>query len=186
LAISTSYWPLVWPAPTPVTLSIDCGASRLELPLRPPHDLDDKLPPFEAAEAAPAATVQTALRPHKFTRSYQRDLTTHDTVYRLFSDGGDLETGSVMHIDAIDMDLGHTVEREFSIGENDPLSARARIKERLMMRRGKWSIRVSAVTELTADANQFRLQARLSAREGDKPEGGFEREWDERVPRDCV
>ena len=186
LALSTNYWPLVWPAPTPVTLSIECGVSRLELPLRLAHDLDNALPPFKSAEAGPTASVQTALRPHKFLRSYQRDLTTHDTVYRLLSEGGDLETGSVMHIDAIDMDLGHTVERQFSIGESDPLSARAKISERIMMRRGEWSVRVSAETELTADANHFRMQARISAREGDNTEDVFVREWDERIPRDCV
>ena len=89
-----------------------------------------------------------------------------------------------MHIDAINMDLGHTVERKFSIGESDPLSARAEITERLMMRRGKWLIRVRVNTELTADASQFRLRARLSAREGD--EEVFAREWDESVPRDCL
>ncbi len=184
LALSTSYWPLIWPAPTPVTLSVECGAGRLELPQRAPHKLDEELLPFEPAEAAPASSVQSALKPHEFTRSYERDLTTHDTVYRLFSAGGDLETGSVMHIDAIDMDLGHTVERKFSIGESDPLSARAEVSERLLMRRGEWSIRVRVVTTLTADTDQFRLQARLSAREGDNPDDVFAQEWDEYIPRD--
>ncbi len=184
LALSTSYWPLVWPAPTPVTLSVQCSASRLELPVRAPHQLDEALAPFKPAEAAPASSQQSALTPQEFTRSYERDLTTHDTVYRLFSAGGDLETGAVMHIDAINMDLGHTVERRFSIGESDPLSARAEITERLMMRRGEWVIRIRVKTELTADASRFRLRAKLSAREGD--EEVFVREWDESIPRDCL
>lgn len=186
LSLSTSYWPLVWPAPTPVTLSIESGNSRLELPQRAVHDLDATLPPFEPAEAAPTKSIQTALRPNKFTRSFERDLTTHDTVYRLYSAGGDLETGSVMHIDAIDMELGHTVERKFSIGESDPLSARARISEDLLMRRREWSVRVSVVTELTANENQFLLYAKLSAREGDSAKDVFAREWNEVIPRDCV
>ena len=77
-----------------------------------------------------------------------------------------------------------SVERKFSIGENDPLSARAEITERLMMRRGEWLIRVRVNTQLTADASQFRLRAILSAREGD--EEVFVREWDESIPRDCL
>ena len=186
LALSTSYWPLLWPSPTTVTLSVECSASRVELPLRTPHRHDTELAPFKSAEAAPASTVQSALTPHEFTRSYERDLTTHDTVYRLYSAGGDLEKGAVMHIDAIDMSLGHTVERKFSIGENDPLSARAEISERLMMRRGEWSIRVRVNTELTADTSAFRLRARLSAREGDSAEEVFSQEWDEYIPRDCL
>ena len=34
IAIATAYWPLVWPAPEPVTLGIYTGASALELPVR--------------------------------------------------------------------------------------------------------------------------------------------------------
>ncbi len=186
LAISTSYWPLIWPAPKPFTLTVESGTSKLDLPLRTPQVLDDQLRPFEPAEAAPTASAQFALKQHEFTRSYERDLTTHDTVYRLFSAGGDLETGAIMRIDAINMDLGHTVERVFSIGESDPLSARASIVERLMMRRGDWCIRIRAETELTADTDQFRLRARLSAREGEAQEEIFTRDWDETIPRDCL
>jgi hypothetical protein len=160
--------------------------SRLDIPLRTPNELDQQLRAFETAEAAPATSAQSALQPHAFTRRYERDLTTHDTVYRLFSAGGDLEKGAVMHIDAIDMTLGHTVERTFSIGENDPLSARAQISERLMMQRGNWSIRVHAETQLTADANEFHLRARLRALEGDSRVEVFDREWDEVIPRECL
>ncbi len=181
IALSTSYWPTVWPAPTPVRLAVECGRSRLELPVREPQPFDDGLLPFAPAEAAPTATVQTALKPHEFIRSFERDLTTHDTVYRLYSAGGDLETGSVMHIEAIDMDVGHTVERRFSIGENDPLSARANVHEQLMMRRGAWQVRVAVKTELSADENNFFVRASLRAREGE--EEVFEREWNEVIPR---
>jgi hypothetical protein len=50
-----------------------------------------------------------------------------------------------------------------------------------MMRRGSWTIRVHARTELTADRHQFRLRARLRAMEGEVEV--FYREWDERVTR---
>ncbi len=43
LAISTAYWPIVWPSPEPVTLTITAGASTLELPVRPPRSEDDGL-----------------------------------------------------------------------------------------------------------------------------------------------
>ena len=186
LALSTSYWPLIWPAPTPFMLTVGCGASRLDLPLREPHALDENLPAFAAAEAAPATSAPSALQPQAFTRSYQRDLTTHDTVYRLFSAGGDLEKGAIMRIEAINMNLGHTVEREFSIGESDPLSARARISERLLMQRDDWSIRVHVETELSANETHFRLQARLRALEGERKAEVFVREWDELIPRECL
>jgi len=124
------------------------------------------------------------LRPHRFVRTYERDLVTNDTVYRLFSEGGDLETGAVMYMDAINLDLGHNVERRFSIGETDPLSARAEITERLMMRRGEWRIRIHAHTRVTADAEHFHVYARFDAHEGE--EQVFTREWNEKIKRELV
>ncbi len=184
LAISTCYWPMVWPSPRPAKLSVFTAGSALTLPLRPVSETDLALAPFPPPEAASASTARTALRPHRFVRTFERDLITNDTVYRLFSDGGDLETGSVMHMDAIDLDLGHTVERRFSIGETDPLNARAEITERLMMRRGEWRIRVQAQTRVSADADYFNVYARLDAHEGEALV--FTREWDEKIKRDLV
>ncbi len=37
VALSTSYWPLVWPSPEPVTLSVFTGKSALMLPSRAPR-----------------------------------------------------------------------------------------------------------------------------------------------------
>lgn len=184
LAVSTTYWPLVWPAPHAAVLSFDLGACALDLPVRTPRPEDLAIRSFEEPEAAPTATRHIALRPPRFVRSFERDLTTNETTYRLFSEGGDLESGSVMHVDAINMDLGHTVERRFTIGETDPLSARAEIEEKLMMRRADWVVRVEAMTRLSADADSFRVEARLRATEGG--EEVFNRVWDERIPRDFL
>ena len=184
LAVSTSYWPLAWPSPAPVVLSLHTAESILALPVRPGHALDETLTPFKPPEAAAPSTHRTPLRPQRFIRNFERDLTTHETVYRLFSEGGDLETGAIMRMDSINLDLGHTVERRFSIGETDPLSARAEVTEKLMMRRDDWRIRVHARTVLTADAENFYLHARLDAQEGDSPV--FTREWNERIERDLV
>jgi len=181
LALSTCYWPIAWPAPEPVTLTLHTGGSRLSLPVRPVDPADALLPPFPPPESAGRTTSLTPLKPPRFVRSIERDLTTNRFVYRLFSEGGDLEVAAISRIEEIDLDLGHTVERLFSIDENDPLSAQTGISEQLMMRRGSWTIRVHARTELTADRHQFRLRARLRAMEGEVEV--FYREWDERVTR---
>lgn len=184
LAISTCYWPLVWPPPRPVTLSISTAGGALTLPVRPPSDADATLARFEPAEAAAAVTGQTPLEPHRFVRTHERDLVTNDTVCRLLSEGGDLETGAVMHVDAIDLDLGHSVDRRFSIGESDPLRAKAEITERLMMRRDEWRIHIDAHTQVTADADYFYVYARLDAQEGE--DQVFTREWNEKIKRELV
>ena len=50
LALSTSYWPMVWPAPETATLTILAGS--LDLPVRPA--VSESLPDFPPVETAPA------------------------------------------------------------------------------------------------------------------------------------
>jgi hypothetical protein len=51
-------------------------------------------------------------------------------------------------------------------------------------RRTGWLAQVDCHTELTADTNQFRVRATLSA--SHNGEQIFSREWDQRVPRRLV
>ena len=46
VAISTTYWPLIWPSPEAVTLSLYAGSSELELPVRPARPEDARLRSF--------------------------------------------------------------------------------------------------------------------------------------------
>src|SRR5205814_199440 len=64
LAVSTAYWPVVWPSAQAVALTLFTGASGLELPVRPPDPGDDRLRPFEAPEGAPPASY-VELRPRR-------------------------------------------------------------------------------------------------------------------------
>jgi putative CocE/NonD family hydrolase len=59
LALSTTYWPLIWPSPEKATLTIFGGA--LDLPVRPPQ-ATDTLPPLPGAETA-MPELATVIRP---------------------------------------------------------------------------------------------------------------------------
>jgi uncharacterized protein len=58
LALSTTYWPLMWPVPERPTISLYGGT--LSLPVRPPKPADARLAPLPAVETA-APEVVTAL-----------------------------------------------------------------------------------------------------------------------------
>src|SRR5690625_1352205 len=59
LSISTSYWPVVWPPPHPVRLTVDPNDSALILPVRPQTDDPDLIPTFGEPEgSAPIETFQ--------------------------------------------------------------------------------------------------------------------------------
>ncbi len=80
LAVSSAYWPIAWPAPGRVTISVYPGASRLLLPVRPASEIDDRLARFGPPECARIPEA-TQLRPAQLKRTYERDLTSSDTVY---------------------------------------------------------------------------------------------------------
>jgi len=65
LAVSNTYWPLAWPAPEPVVLTVHCGERCvLSLPRRRPSELDAQLVPFgEPEQGTPLASEITMLRP---------------------------------------------------------------------------------------------------------------------------
>jgi hypothetical protein len=60
LALSTTYWPMIWPAPEVATLTIFGGA--LDLPVRPAQAADAALPPLPGSETA-TPERPTVIRP---------------------------------------------------------------------------------------------------------------------------
>ncbi|MGH7821454.1 MAG: CocE/NonD family hydrolase, partial [Candidatus Binatia bacterium] len=182
IAVSTSYWPLAWPSPEPVLLSLFTGASRLELPVRGPRGEDDRLRPFGEPEAAPPPE-HTALAPARLQRTIERDLSTNETVYTTFVDGGDFGAAGLARVDAIDLELGHSIRKRFRV-RDDPLSARAEIEQETRLSRGGWSARVETRTAFRATRETFELHAELRAFEGES--AVFERIWDQSIPRDGV
>ncbi|WP_290648566.1 CocE/NonD family hydrolase [Aquisalimonas sp.] len=183
LAVSTTYWPMLWPAPEPVELTIYTGASTLELPERPPRGADAELRPFEAPERGPVSD-HTPLEWAQAQRMVELDLATDETVYTTFGDGGDFGGAALARIEDIDLTIGYTIRRTFRIGEHDPLSARAEVEQKTILRRGDWSLRIECRTALSADTENFRVQATLDAFESGAHIS--RREWDDIVPRRLV
>ncbi|MFV8835037.1 CocE/NonD family hydrolase [Aquisalimonas sp.] len=180
VAVSTTYWPMLWPAPEPVELTVFTGASTLELPVRPPRAEDEMLRPFDAPERGPVSD-HTPLEWAQAQRMVELDLATDETVYTTFGDGGDFGGAALARIEDIDLTIGYTIRRTFRIGEHDPLSARAEVEQKTILRRGAWSVRIACRTTLTADACSFRVKATQDAFESG--ERISSREWDETIPR---
>src|ERR1043166_5920268 len=183
LAISTSYWPVVWPAPRPVTMTVFTRESFIDLPVRPPDPKDHGLQPFAAPEQAPLAE-QTELRSAALKRVIERDLVTNETIYTIFNDSSAVDGEPSARFDAIDLDLDHTISQRFRIGEDNPLSAEAEVVQKTLFRRGTWRTRVETRTRLTSTEDQFLLQAEIKAHEGEQE--FFARRWERRVKRDLL
>jgi hypothetical protein len=186
LALSTAYWPIAWPSPAAVTLRVFCGASRLVVPVRPPHEAGAEgaaLRAFEPPEAA-AADPRTDLDHAPPRRTVHVDPASGETIVTASVDDRADGEPALERYEAIDLELGHAVRETFRIHPDDPRSARTDLAHKTEMRRGAWRARVEIETGMTADATSFRLRARLRAWEGDERIAA--RAWDVTIPRDGV
>jgi predicted acyl esterase len=136
LALSTAYWPMIWPSPENATLRILGGT--LDLPVRPPRTTDALLSPLPGPESAP---------PEKPTISRQGNM-------------------RVEHIERIGLTLGTEGESRYHLDEGDPLSATAELRRTLAMARDAWQVRVQTQMRLSCTRDAFLLQADLRAWEG--------------------
>ena len=183
IAIATSSWPLLWPAPEAATLGVHTGASMLDLPMRPPDPGDAELPPFAPPEEGPGDPARV-LGSARLQRTSERDRPTGDVVYRIFTDGGEFHGAAPVYFEAIDLQTGFAFLQTYRIGASDPLSARAQISAHATLRRKHWRPELQSAVELRATKADFIVTARLTAREGDSEI--FTRTWNETIPRDLL
>lgn len=174
IAVSTTYWPLVWPSPEPVTLTLVTGKSVLELPVRPPLRSDRNLRPFKAPEAAPPVE-RTALTPGSRNRVIKTDLGKGTTTVEVH------DTSGRNRYDEIDLIAEARSTERYTVVEDDPLSATAEVDWHWEFERGDWRIRTESWTHVSCTRREFVIRGRLAAYEGG--EQVFAREFEERAPR---
>jgi putative CocE/NonD family hydrolase len=172
LALSTTYWPWLWPAPEAATVTLHDG--QLELPVHDGSDSEWDPPP--AATAPP--WKHRVIREGASSRRIETDLIRGTRALVIEDDGGDVE--NLTH----GLCTGETSAERWEIRSGDPLSARGVIRWEQRLSRGEWSVRTVAETEMTATRTGLRMVARLTAWEGETQV--FQRNWDETVPRDFV
>ncbi len=177
LALSTAYWPVIWPACEKATLTIKPGSARLDLPVRPCRDTDDELAPFPPPEGASPASIKQHSRSF-YDRRRHIDLSTGTEVNSRRS-----STGTETHVHT-----GLQVERasteRFEIHPDDPNSAIGTCHWCQSYSRGDWKAETRTDVSVYALRDCWRIEASLVARDAD----GIvvERQWNEDVPRDLV
>jgi len=178
LSLSTSYWPLVWPPPESVLLTVDPGASCLVLPVRPVGvDAADKVPSFEEAEAATPIVV-TQVQPGKQLWNVSRNLVDLSAALTVVKDLG------VVHIRDIDLKVTRRVTECYSFVGRDFSSVRGEADWTMGFERGDWQVRTTTKTVLTSTPTDFHLYAELDAYEGEQRV--MSKTWDTTIPRDCI
>jgi len=177
LALSTGYWPMIWPAPEPATLTFHTGESRLHLPVRAAQSADATLAPFPPADAA-TPLVQHMIEPGQSARRVTTDQTTGETVYERIADDG------TVHHAHTGLDVTVRCHERFTIREGDPNSATGHCAWTKRYQRGDWVAHLETEVTVRAAREAFIISARLEARDADGVVAS--RRWDETIPRDLV
>jgi predicted acyl esterase len=177
LAISSSYWPIVWPSPEKTTLTIATAGSSLELPVRTPSPADAELTPFEPAVNGPALKKTELRKPHSHY-TITKDIRSGEVVMDRVTDSGKYR------IDDIDWQVGELSTRKYSIHPDNPLSARAESSFRKEYGREGLDLAVAGRLQMTVTETKFQFEGHLEAWENGKK--AFDRNYRFDVPRDHV
>jgi len=165
--VASAYWPILWPAPKPVTLTLRPGTSALHLPVRAattgapePRVLPD--PPKREGRRP-----VTRVRDGSMERSIHSDLTTGLETQRFFLDGGVFGPVGDLRLDDIGTVLGDISDRRYTIHAAEPLTARATMEQEARFTRDDWKVRIKTYAEQTATATDFHLTARIECWSGE-------------------
>ena len=156
VAFSSAYWPMIWPAPDAVTLTLTGGA--LSLPVRPAAGDDEiAFPPAESA----APLEDETLRPAAHVRRTEIDRQTGETALVIEDDFGKVRNADhgLVH--------GSVARERWTIHPDDPLSARGWTHWTQEVERDGIRLRTETWQEMTCDARTFYLKGRLEAWQDD-------------------
>lgn len=177
ISISTSYWPLSWPPPKPVRMTIYEGESCVYMPLRKFRTEDDKLRPFDYPEGAEPIRTKLLDKPHHdwvVKRYLAQDL----SILEVFNDD------AIMKLDHIDLELEDRVYESYSYKTADFTSVRGEVKAKRGFKRGDWDVHTTTRTVLQSDETHFLLHAELDAYENDLKV--YSQTWKRKIPREMV
>ncbi|WP_295316044.1 CocE/NonD family hydrolase [Roseobacter sp.] len=171
VAVSTAYWPLIWPAAQSAEITLTKGA--MHLPVRRTARGDECS--FAPPDAAAPWKTET-LRAPKNSRRRETDMTTGEVHLHIRDDFG--ETRDADH----GLIAGGIARETWSIHPDDPLSARGACHWTEEMARDGLRLRTETRSRMWSDKETFFLEARLEAYENDRLI--YERDIKDEIARD--
>jgi putative CocE/NonD family hydrolase len=175
LAISTAYWPIVWPSPQAATVTVVAGASSLSLPARNPRPADAAIK-FTPPESPPAMR-RTVIRPGAVHRKVTYDIGSGRQNIEVLRDDG---RGRIEEIGVV-TDFHKTLR--YTAHPDDPTAARVEADHDMRHSHDQgWDMRIRAHSAIACTETDFIVESDLEAFEGEIRI--FSRSWTQRIPRD--
>ncbi|MBD3894472.1 CocE/NonD family hydrolase [Halomonas sp. ML-15] len=175
VSVTTDYWPLVWPSPRPVTLTLYPDASQLHVPERSSPAIEIPVHFAPAEHGGPLHSRQTRHGSHR--RDVVHALADGHTRHEIVDDFGEV---------TYDHGLVNTAsaDERYLIDPRHPDSARMSKSWTQHFSRGDWQAHTETWAALHCDSEWFYLEARLQAYENG--ERFMDRRWSTRRKRHHV
>jgi putative CocE/NonD family hydrolase len=177
ISISTSYWPLAWPSPKPVRITLFNERSTILIPVREPRAEDGSLAVFGEPCGAPPMQKHVEEGPHR-NWIVHHDLARDVATLEVINDSG------TYTIEDIGLTISTKAQEWYSSVADDVDTVRAETQWERSMARAGWRIRTVTRTVMTSTPEHFCIAATLDAFEADKRV--FSRNWDVKFLRDLV
>ena len=176
LAISSAFWPMVWPSPELVTLTVDPAGSGLDLPLLAAGFQSEPVG-FAPVAQAPAGP-STMLVPGVQTRRRSVDVATGVMTLTVLSDDG------LSRIEETGTEVSSSHQETMIIAPGIPTSAEYLSDCKTGYRRDDWHAHLRTTFRVTCTETAFHVTGALVAHDGDRIFA--ERRFDETIPRDHI
>jgi putative CocE/NonD family hydrolase len=165
LAISTTYWPMVWPEREAGAITIYPDATALVLPGMPAEAVHDLAPFGPPISAAPIPSED--IEPGDITRTVTWDATTGESTLTSANQRKTWRLG--------ELTLGGRGAHGYSILPADPNSAKAYFESMQRYERPGWAIRLEARSDVFWEGDKLVLESSYQAFENEK--SVFSRQW---------
>jgi hypothetical protein len=174
IAISTSYWPFVWPSPLQPNIKLKYG--KIDLPVLENPSYTDEYS-FEDPETSDEWSHKV-LRKGSYNRVVEDNYGNDDVTIKITSDAGrskDLNHGLV---------TDQTTSECWTINKHDNLSAKGSITWNQEISRDEWEVFIQTSCNMSADESNFYIAASINAKEGLKTV--FEKDFSYVIPRNFI
>jgi putative CocE/NonD family hydrolase len=180
VALSETWWPVVWPSPEPVTLQLTAGACTLELPVRPTRP--GEAPPFEVFHDRYEVP---GVQPAPYLQPLEGVEISGEPGSRTFTLAeGSLEPADQRQITGTGTSFREAYHLRRSIREDDPNSAEMEAVAINVLERGDWRIKLRARCLCKSTSTHFLCSETFEAWDGDR--AVFSRTWDKKIPRELI
>jgi len=153
VAVSTAYWPLIWPNPEQATLTFNTQKCAVILPLNQHPTISENIPEYHKPVTFNGKELAASESKRVVHKDYKTGITTLETR----------EDFGRQFYESAQSDIQFIMDQQQSVHHRDPLSAKNDIKVKVDMGRENWRTTIKGHYVMTCDKDNYYLQVQWRA-----------------------